>query len=220
MINITKQSEPQELIVRRINVTKWNKAYKNTSKSCKIKIRESVCIEQGYLCAYCMCRITVSNTINEHWIPQSDPDMSKQLDYSNIIGSCSGNKDEHIVDPTDEIRCDHNKKAEYIKFNPADPQHDMNTLIYYQSDGTIKSTDSYFDDQLNDILNLNYSKLRRDRKDVLDEYLSVFNFEMIEDSDYINQDIIHWQSKDSKGRLEEYCGVITSYLRELLKEIA
>ena len=59
--------------------------------------------EQGYLCAYCMKKITEKTIHIEHWIPQRHPqegylEYSQEdcdrfaIDYQNMLGVCPGGK--------------------------------------------------------------------------------------------------------------------------------
>ena len=63
--------------------------------------------------------------------------------------------------------CDTRKGELDLKWNPADPAHQIEARIKYEPDGTIRSDDTQFDAQLNDVLNLNLIALKNNRKAVL-----------------------------------------------------
>ena len=53
-----------------------------------------------------------------------------------------------------------------LEWSPADPDHRIETRIRYDPDGAVHS-EAYFDDQLNEVLNLNLAVLRNNRAGVL-----------------------------------------------------
>lgn len=55
-------------------------------------IRESLCREQGGLCAYCMRRITADSSHVEHIIPQSICKNGQDVAYDNMLAVCDGNE--------------------------------------------------------------------------------------------------------------------------------
>ena len=109
--------------------------------------------EQGWICAYCMKRIPEKDknpevTI-EHIIPQSiEPE--KAMDYNNMLAVCNGNRGKgHKKFMT----CDAHRGNDKMVVNPCDK--DIIDTIGYKNDGTIYSTDSKIDHDLNKSLMVN-----------------------------------------------------------------
>jgi uncharacterized protein (TIGR02646 family) len=134
----------------------------------KADLRQALVTEQRELCCYCMGRIQDAPTKMriEHWQAQSRfPAM--QLDYRNLLGACLGGEGR----PSHLQHCDTRKGDSALQWNPADPAHHIETRIRYEMDGSIRSNEAVFDDQLNDVLNLNLPVLRNNRKGVYDALL-------------------------------------------------
>ncbi|MFN4795406.1 MAG: TIGR02646 family protein, partial [Pseudanabaena sp.] len=70
MKKIIKQSEPRSLVEHRSKQrANQNADYENYPK--KDDLRKSLLEEQGYICCYCMSRITSEQMKIEHWKPQT-----------------------------------------------------------------------------------------------------------------------------------------------------
>lgn len=131
----------------------------------KSEIRDSLLVEQHYICAYCMKRIrnnedgteAVHMTI-EHRFPLSQ-DKERALDYNNFLGVCMGGAD--VASPRNRILCcDASKQDEdNLTVDPLDK--DMMQYIAYKLDGTIYCLPSagqrakQIERDLNEILHLN-----------------------------------------------------------------
>lgn len=122
----------------------------------KDELREALLRDQGYLCAYCMRRITNENRDAmkiEHWKPQSSMDSEKEkMDFQIMLGvcdGCGGNQDNITT-------CDEHRHNRELKVNPL--RQDMMETISYTRDGRIHSTDPAIDRDLNTVLNLNCAK--------------------------------------------------------------
>lgn len=93
MIEIKKGKEPPELLAYR---KKKYAAYDNMPREVHEAVLESLMKEQGYLCAYCMCKIPQTGKMPsatiEHWEPQSKTSEDKALDYRNMLAVCNGNR--------------------------------------------------------------------------------------------------------------------------------
>jgi hypothetical protein len=102
----------------------------------------------------------------EHWRSQARyPD--EQLNYLNLLGACLGDEGQ----PGHLQHCDTRKGERDLRWNPADSTHHIETRVHYELDGSIKSNDPEFDEQLNDVLNLNLPVLKNHRKGVLSAIL-------------------------------------------------
>ena len=101
MKEIVKSSEPRSLTTYRSQIPSQNMLDENiyddfsykTKEGCKNNeidnLRKFLLEEQGYICCYCMSRISCDNSKIEHFKPQS-PHRDKQIEYSNLFISCNG----------------------------------------------------------------------------------------------------------------------------------
>lgn len=185
MIFIQKKSEPEGLRLLREEAARRGlspeQAYNTLRNPLKKDVLDALVKEQGRLCAYCMCRIPRSDVPGfsqikpitiEHVIPRNpddNRDVGQGLDYNNLVAVCHGNRAPRSAGHTViDLTCDaHRENAELKKVDPCN----AGTLnsIEYEIDGTIKSsTDADVNYDLDQILNLNYSQLKAERKAALD----------------------------------------------------
>ena len=159
MRSITKEVEPRSLTEHRMRAHSDYNNYED-----KDDLRTSLVHEQRALCCYCMSRIRDNTEAMkiEHWRSQANYG-DEQLDYRNLLGACTGGEGQ----PLRFQYCDSRKQDLELKWNPAIPEHRIETRVLYGADGTIRSDDIEFDDQLNHVLNLNLPLLKNNRKSVL-----------------------------------------------------
>lgn len=207
MIHILKNREPQSFTTYRLT---QDASYANIPSTVKDDLKKSLLEEQGYLCAYCMSRISLEKMKIEHFLPQSVY-PSEALEYSNLLAVCRGYEGECSQNQT----CDTKKSNQIITINPLNLDHVNNTT--YFRDGTINSN-SYQND-LDKILNLNLFKLKNNRKNAL----SSFQTELCKQKDKktISKEIFLKLLKEYEERetKQEYDGIIISYLKKKLKLI-
>lgn len=207
MKKIVKFPEPRE----------WEE-YRNTPNATYKSIpelRDSLYKEQGYICAYCMRRIPCKdpNSTENHKIEHiqcRDNYAIRSLDYSNMIMCCPGNIG------GSGLHCDSSKGNQDISFTPFD-DHFIDTLSYNSKDGHIKSSNKKYDQEINEILNLNNYLLRINRKNTLDGVLRVlmkYNYS----KSYMTRILKKWESKDEEGKFPEYCGIVVYYLKKKLSQ--
>ncbi|MBF0526940.1 MAG: TIGR02646 family protein [Deltaproteobacteria bacterium] len=157
-----------------------------------------------------MSRISAEKSRIEHWQSQKDF-PAKQLDYGNLLASCHGNKGRRPK----EQHCDVRKGDSAILYNPADQTHNVASKVQYLPHGIIKSTDTTFDAQLNDVLNLNLARLKNNREKIAD---GVFDFLSKQVGTITNSELIKeinkWKSQDEDGFLKEFCGVAIYFLKK------
>jgi uncharacterized protein (TIGR02646 family) len=101
MKGITKNTEPTIFTNWKAQANDdWQPTFDKLRGTEKKAVSKSLIEEQGFLCAYCCCRINSNNTGKdkdmggnaiEHFIPQSI-DPTKELDYNNFFIVCSGIK--------------------------------------------------------------------------------------------------------------------------------
>ncbi len=165
MRQILKGKEPHSLAKHRATGGIYD-AYRDTDG-----LRAALVDEQRGLCCYCMRRISEDGGKMkiEHWHCTSRyPD--EELDYGNLLGACKGGEGS----PYGVQHCDTRKANRDLQWNPADPRRRIEERIKYGADGTIRSTDATFDDQLNDVLNLNVSHIKDRRRAVQDGIVKWF----------------------------------------------
>jgi len=159
MVYIKKGVEPHSLVEFRESTP--DVSYSGLPTDVKDDIRNYLLIEQGYICAYCMGRIHPDTTTIEHFIPQSI-DNSKDLEYGNMLGVCTGNEGS----PNDKQTCGCHRKNVPLTINPHVRTY-IDT-ISYSPNGLIVSTVSEINVDMHKTLNLNVSFLAQNRKTALD----------------------------------------------------
>jgi uncharacterized protein (TIGR02646 family) len=208
MRTIIKGSEPKSLTTHRSSPHATYANYQN-----KADLRQSLVSEQHGLCCYCMRRIRKEDdtTAIEHWHPQSRY-PSEQLDYKNLLATCSGKTNK-------ELHCGASKADKILSKNPANPQHRVEELILYRSNGEIASDDELVDAELNGVLRLNLPFLVSSRKATLDgliDFLSKNSAITLKVRD-LKKHIKEWSGQGDTGELEEYCQVIIYWLQKRLR---
>lgn len=181
------------------------------------ELRAALVAEQGGICCYCMKRIRATETDMkvEHWACQSDH-SDKQLDYGNMLGACLGNEGS----PKVAQHCDTRKANLSLSKNPANPADQVESYISFGADGKITASDTDFDQELNDVLNLNLPWMKTNRKSVLDGFLHTLKGKTGTLTEaYLKKMILHWDGGEGVLR-EEYCFVVVYWLRKKLKRIA
>lgn len=210
MIKIEKEKEPKSWTTHRLTP---GAVYEATDD-----LRDTLLADQGCICAYCMRRIPVSDkgcdetTRIEHVKPQNLLSREEAMDYGNMVICCPGAisstaaKDSH---------CDRHKGKIPVKISPFS-QEDIDT-ISYKNDGSISSSDSDLDKDLNETLNLNNPLLKANRKTVRAQLAESFSRRQMKKSDF-EKLLTAFSSKDSEGRRKEYCGVAISYIKKKLRQ--
>lgn len=209
MREINKGPEPRELTLYK---TQPSAVYDGPNFTpVKRKIREKLLIEQGFLCAYCMGRITESTMKIEHWACQHS-NSELQLEYSNLLGCCKG----HEGSPPSEQTCDTKKGGNGIKYSPANIEHRLNTKIQYSKAGKIYSTDDEFNRQIDEILNLNKPRIVRNRLASMQEIQNILNKKEGKRSKSDIRKLLNKILERNNGMYTPYYGVIAFYLENKL----
>ena len=160
---ITKGREPQSLATHRRGPHADYDNYRH-----KEVLRRALVSEQRGLCCYCMGPIAAdASTMKiEHWRSQ-ERYRDEQLNYRNLLGACMGGEGQ----PPPKQHCDTRKGNRDLLWNPAELAHVIEAKVKCDLDGTIRSGDERFDNQLNQVLNLNLASLKNHRLGVLDAVL-------------------------------------------------
>jgi len=165
MKHIKKGKEPQSL--KKYRTETDGASYDGYRE--KDDLRKALLEEQGYICCYCMGRITEPTAKAmkiEHWKPQDLCDSLEDLEYKNLLAACLGE--------SGTVRhCDTKKDKTEIDIHPADPQRNCEQLITYTSNGIIKSQNPDIQKDINKTLNLNAQTLRDNRMNALKRFLKV-----------------------------------------------
>ncbi len=199
MKQIHKAKEPASLLAHRKNT---HANYDNYSE--KDDLRDSLVKEQGYICCYCMQRISPNAETMKIEHRQAQKKYPKlQLDYQNLLASCKGNEGA----PKHLQHCDTSKGEQEIIINPADKSKNCETLIKYKSNGKIYSDNPIINKELNEILNLNTQTLLINRKAIIDQVKK----EIIN----INGRKSPWSASDIKTKIQKYESKINGKYRYL-----
>jgi uncharacterized protein (TIGR02646 family) len=161
MFIIKKNKEPDSLTLHR---AKAHSTYDNADIKVKNDIRSALLLEQGHVCAYCMDRISFDNMKIEHWACQASKGTKHlQLTYSNLLGCCMGGHGKRYKSQT----CDTRKGDKKILYSPSAPKDNIDLKIKFLANGEISSDIPDFKEQINDVLNLNFSRLVSNRYAVI-----------------------------------------------------
>jgi uncharacterized protein (TIGR02646 family) len=149
---IVKQTEPNSLAQYRATADADYGGYRD-----KDTLRQHLVREQRGLCCYCLSRIRADRDSMkiEHWHSQSNPLYKhEQLDYSNLLGACKGNERPVGSDILErDLHCDASKGSNDLSKNPANPMHQIESSIRFDSSGRISSEDAAFAAELDQVLN-------------------------------------------------------------------
>ena len=180
------------------------------------ELREALLKEQGYICAYCMREIPVKKK-DSHLTETSKIEHLKcrehhsdfQLDYNNMVICCPG-----FIDGT--AHCDKSKDNQEITFNIFHPGL-QSSISYSTKDGKIKSTNLVWNNEIENILKLNNSMLKVNRKDALDGILMVLAKKKWRPAE-ISSKLDLWKTKDTNGKHKAYCGIVIWFLEKKVRQ--
>jgi uncharacterized protein (TIGR02646 family) len=186
----------------------------------KEDLRHALATEQRRLCCYCMGRIHNGPATMkiEHWRCQARH-PGKQLNYRNLLGACLGGHGQ----PALLQHCDTRKGDRDLQWNPADSVHRIETRVRYELDGSIHADDAAFNDQLDQVLNLNLPLLKNNRKGILDAVLDWWKREKariggpVPRAQFVRERDKHIAGN---GELAPYCQVAVWWLEQRLARMA
>jgi uncharacterized protein (TIGR02646 family) len=205
---IRKGPEPRALVEHRLSP---HATYENLPKE---ELQERLAREQGFLCCYCMQRIspTPRGMKIEHWVAQSSSE-DRRLDWRNLLGACLGNEGR----PWREQHCDTRKGDAALTINPLDERCER--LIHFLADGSVDSPMPAIQTDLQETLNLNSARLKNNRKAVLDAFLEVMRRKHSGSTwseDILRRELAYVQEPDAMGMLRPYCQVPVYWLKKRL----
>lgn len=210
MRKISKSEEPPEL-------TQWKRKNPklhryddldstDEGKTVRQKINAQNIEDQFGLCAYCCKRIDVNNSINEHLIPR-DKDHTKELDFSNIVASCTTKK-----------QCDDAHKNQNLPLTPL--MDECETELQFFVSGEIKGKTDRAKITIN-VLQLQDNKgLKESRKRAIDAILYAQgvppdDLPLLEDDVIINL-VIEDLKQPKENLLEPFSPVLINVLQHYL----
>jgi uncharacterized protein (TIGR02646 family) len=183
---------------------KW-KAYRETKGATFRAIDElqlALLEDQGYLCCYCMSRISKDKMKVEHWKPRRYKNLV--LDFNNLFAACKG-------DFCTDKHCDTKKDEDEIILHPADPTNNCEAIIDYSlTTGKLIYPEAYKKD-IESILNLNNKILTSNRLAVLKAVISVLHIKKYNNA-FIQKQITKFESTDDDGKFEPFCQIILKLL--------
>ncbi len=183
--------------------------YDELSHNDKERLKSYLIIEQGGICAYCMCRINPETSTIEHYKPRSlNPELS--LDYNNLFAVCTNGRDDERRDK----QCDVSRGNTKLNLNPckkSDMQH-----IMYKNDGEIISDINDFNTDLTVTLNLNNQTLKNNRKSAFTAVIE--NMRKYNKGTWNKEFVQKWIDKyNEKQTKPEYIGIILYELEKRLR---
>ena len=113
--------------------------------------------------------------------------------------------------------CDTRKGDQALSMNPANVEHDVERILHYDKDGTIRSTDPIFDQEINQILNLNIPRLKNNRKAILQRLIIEGPKHRNWNNNWLEKKLSEWNGEADNDELKEYCQVVVYWLRKRLK---
>ena len=190
----------------------------------KDDIRRALLKEQGYLCAYCMQRISEETDENgypvtkiEHYQVQSG-DNSLQLNILNMLAVCRGNEGE----AKKLQHCDTSRGNQSLTINPMNENCEQ--LVEYETSGEIFSKNGAVQNDLANVLKLNNQRLVEYRKYAID----AARLAMIGRAGKnkagtwrkrdLTTEIKRWKS-ESDGKFEPFCMAAVYYLERKLARL-
>lgn len=128
-----------------------------------------------------------------------------KFSYQNMIACCPGAINQ-------EFHCDKLKGENDITFDLSDDSF-IHTLSYQSKSGEIKSSNKDYQEEINDLLNLNHSLIRKNRQQTLQGVITRLGQRTWKVSD-IRKTIENWDNKDNEGRYKPYNGIVLWYLKK------
>jgi uncharacterized protein (TIGR02646 family) len=178
------------------------------------QLRDALLAEQGYICAYCMREIPVKDraireTSKIEHVKSRTQYPNLQLDYTNMVICCPGflNAEDH---------CDKLKKGASVTFSLF---NDLlpDSISYSSKEGTIKSSNPTWNNEINTILNLNNKILAANRFQVLEGIKAVLEKKKWRRAK-IEEKFHEWSNPNNAGKLKPYSGIVIWYLKRKIRQ--
>ncbi len=190
---------------------------KNPPIKTRTNILQDLLEEQGYICAYCMRKISLKNATIEHIVGQKYKDNNgneigkeKDTDYDNMLAVCSGiycKKENHC----DKSRSNYQGKGrELLYISPLSKLQMENIKFTHSGKIYFKNLDEDSEENfdLNKVLNLNCSTLVEERKRILKIIKKLHKY----DRSKAEKLLEIWEAKNPE--FKEYCQVAIFELKK------
>jgi uncharacterized protein (TIGR02646 family) len=219
--NIT--TEARDALSTFIRLEKDKAHYDNFKQSDgKNHVQKSLLEEQGFLCAYCMRRISMPAKI-EHWVTRDKCNVDKipllTLDYDNLLAVCDGKT---ALNGTAFEHCDQSrsKSNRELTIQPIDKRTIQQ--LRFLKNGTIESDNQNISEDINQdkALNLNALFLRDARRNVYESVKQLIDIKCkkattpLQVRKIITEIVTSWANADSQSQYKEHCAVITQIFRK------
>lgn len=202
---IKKQSPPDAFIRYKCRPgSSFQDLSNSNNRKIKQCLRDSLLVEQGFICCYCGQEISTNNSVIEH-LKNKDYHPTFQLEYDNLVCSCKGGQDRKVRNPHYPLHCDAYKRNHDIYVYPVD--YICESKFEFDDEGNIFGLDEESRETIK-VLNLNNEKLRNQRKAAIDAY----RYYGDDDIDWLNElNAITERNYDNK--FLPFCFVIHSYIK-------
>jgi len=191
----------------------------------KDELRMRLWEEQRGLCCYCGCGISPTETGMriEHWKPLRRF-HTNQLDYWNLMAACTGGTGQ-----LEKLQyCDVHKGEKDLSRNPSDPQHRVDEITHYLTNGEVRSSDATFDSELGEdprvvksnserVLNLNLPFLKNNRIGALEGFQKGLQQRGTLQEITLRNLLTKWSGVEP-GQLDPYAPVVVFWLKKRLKQ--
>lgn len=208
MRKIVKTSEPYTLTNYRSRIPKKNKLDSNiyndfpdkNKQDCNSNksgnLRKQLLEDQGYICCYCMQRISCDNSRIEHFKSQ-EHNRKYQIQYKNLFVACNNSHGKSFA----EQHCDVRKADIDLTTKLNLSSSSSINKIKYKKDCTIYSDDNDIDTDINDILNLNLEIIKNARKQAFNDLIkNISSWNRA----YLDRLIIKYSNKNIDGKYAEF----------------
>jgi uncharacterized protein (TIGR02646 family) len=196
-------------------------------------LKNALLKEQGYLCAYCMGRISLD--LNKQYKPKVEVEHFQSqelfpaldLSYNNFLGVCNGASvtypENEKVHHCDKTKGEYGKMNGQVQLRKLDPRNSTcEQLLGYTNNGEILSlnddTDVTWD--INEVLNLNNKALKDARRGIIDNARE----KMIREKPaqqwnkaFLMKHLEEWQTM-ANGQFRIYCMAAVWFINSLLSK--
>lgn len=178
----------------------------------RLRLREELTREQGYICCYCMKRIVPGDAHIEHFLPK-EQFRSLDMDYRNLFASCNGEAAFLLEDD----HCGHRKENWWSQDMVSPSDEAVEEMFRYGFDGAIYCAGGQktaaIARQMIRHLGLDSYHLQRSRREAIE------GSEVFDEADYSQEDLrsfIEYYSHPDNGKYVPYCMAIVGCLAAML----
>ncbi len=222
MRKIVKTTEPLTLTNYRSSIPKTNKLDSNIYNDFPDKnkldcnsnksgnLRKQLLEEQGYICCYCMQRISCDNSRIEHFKSQ-EHNRKYQIQYKNLFVACNNSHGKSFA----EQHCDVRKADIDLTTKLNLSSSSSINKIKYKNDCTIYSDDNDIDTDINNILNLNLEIIKKSRLQALNNLTQCI---IAWDKNTLDKLIQKYSIKNSEGKYAQFSEMLVWKLKKKVRQ--